>query len=317
MNNKQFIQKLIKHRVLKDENTLYIKYKKILQSDIYILNEIVTNTAFLQYDADLKARIHCILKNITEQPVCSGCGKVLKMRMDGRYRYTFSNTCGSKCFSGNEEVKNKRKATNQKKYGSTNYLTSTIGTNARLTTLQDKYGVDNAGKIESGKVKRKQTIVDKYGSKKEFDDVCTEQRKKTMLEVYGVDHPMHSKSIKQKQQDTILERYGVKNVWFDSDVQERRFKTMLDKYGVEYALQNAECRQKHLNSMVDNHNVPHALQSKTIQQAKSQTMLSRYGVENSHHLNISPESLSKLQDKDWLIDQHHNLHHTITEVNLL
>ena len=73
-------------------------------------------TSYLKYNAPIKIRIHCLLQNITHQPTCSTCNKIVKMRTDGRYRYTFPTYCGIKCFTNVEDVKQKRKATNKRKY---------------------------------------------------------------------------------------------------------------------------------------------------------------------------------------------------------
>ena len=292
MSNQLFIQKLISRGVLKNNNTLYIKYKKVLQQDAEILNEIIAHTSFLQYDADLKARIHSILKGITKQPTCSTCNTILKMRMDGRYRYTFSDTCGSKCFSSKEEVKKKRKQTNMKKYGSGNFLTSEQGSKQRVDMLLEKYGVDNAGKIESGKIKRKETLKTLYGSLEEYNNVRLNKQKDTIQKKYGVDHQMHHPDIKQKQQDTCKERYGVNNVWYSEEIQQKRFDTMREKYDVEYALQNDTCREKFINTMID-----------------------KYGVEHALQIRISPDSLQKLQNKEWLTEQHHTNKHTLTSIS--
>ena len=111
-------------------------------------------SSFLEYDADIKARLHCVSKNITSQPTCNTCNKILKMRMDGRYRFTFPKTCGPKCFANDSDVIDRRRATNLKKYGSTNYLTSQRGIEKSKTTLLKKHGVTNAARIPNTKNKQ-------------------------------------------------------------------------------------------------------------------------------------------------------------------
>jgi hypothetical protein len=81
-----------------------------------LIQFLIDYTRDLRYDADIKMRLHCLLNGITEQPYCR-CGVILKMRMTGRFAYTFPTHCSNKCTSGDEDVIQKRKDTNMKKYG--------------------------------------------------------------------------------------------------------------------------------------------------------------------------------------------------------
>lgn len=92
------------------------KVQEIFYTKLNLLQSLMTYTNFLRYDASLYERIHCVMQDIKEQPKCS-CGKILHMRITGRYANTFPIHCSNKCTSNDELVKQKRKSTNLDRYG--------------------------------------------------------------------------------------------------------------------------------------------------------------------------------------------------------
>lgn len=98
-------------------NHLLLKYCPRL---IQIINAA---TVFLEYPADIKTRIHCILKGVREQPTCGTCGRPTKMRLTGRERYTFPEFCSSSCAAKNNKIIDKRRKTCIERYGVSNVLT--------------------------------------------------------------------------------------------------------------------------------------------------------------------------------------------------
>ena len=138
---------LILSKVISHEGVICGKFRRILQKYPELAEMVQEVTAFIEYDADIKQRIHCVIQEITEQPKCH-CGEILKMRTSARYINTFPKTCGSKCFSGTEEVKRKRKDTNLERYGNSNYLASVRGRRNTKQQLKDRYGVTNPSHIE-------------------------------------------------------------------------------------------------------------------------------------------------------------------------
>jgi hypothetical protein len=136
--NKMLIKKLQDWKIITEDMTLCVKFKKKLRLNPEIAQIILDATSFLKYSADFSVRLHCIIKGIIEQPICKTCGKVLKMRVDGIYRYTFPNYCSSKCFSVVEDVKEKRLRTNMEKYGASSFRVTEEGKQqARQTHLKN------------------------------------------------------------------------------------------------------------------------------------------------------------------------------------
>jgi len=161
MDNKDVKMELILNGIISPEEKLNVRFKKKIEKRndlIFLIKEI---TSYLEYDATIRERIQCIIQEITHQPKCSFCGKVLKMRLSGKYVNTFPKTCGSKCFSKDIRVKEKRKKTNLKKYGSKNYLASERGKLTTRNTLIEKYNVTNPAFIKGNFEKRLQTQPEK------------------------------------------------------------------------------------------------------------------------------------------------------------
>lgn len=124
VNRGLLLEKLIAIGVLKKSGRISPKYNEILCCEPIFLQHIIEYTKNLRYSADVKARIHCLLLGITEQPYCS-CGAVLKMRMTGRFVHTFPTHCSNKCTSNDTSVIEKRKGTNLARYGATTPLLKT------------------------------------------------------------------------------------------------------------------------------------------------------------------------------------------------
>lgn len=118
------IELLVNAGVLKRSGRISPKARELLAIEPKYIQLILEYTKQLKYDADILTRLHCVMKGITEQPVCS-CGGILKMRMTGRYAYTFPTHCSNKCTSNDSSVIEKRKNTNIEKYGALTPLLKT------------------------------------------------------------------------------------------------------------------------------------------------------------------------------------------------
>jgi hypothetical protein len=92
------------------------KYYELLMVRPKLIQFLIDYTKNLRYNADIKVRLHCLISGITKQPYCK-CGSILKMRMTGRFAYTFPSHCSNKCTSKDKNVIQKRKDTNIEKYG--------------------------------------------------------------------------------------------------------------------------------------------------------------------------------------------------------
>jgi hypothetical protein len=121
MNRNYLIHILKQYGVITTDNKLHIKFMKKLMTYPTLSQAVVEATYFLRGSACLKTRLHALLQGISEQPVCKTCGKDVKMRLNGKYRFTFPTYCSSACFAGLEETNEKRNLTNHERYGAVSY----------------------------------------------------------------------------------------------------------------------------------------------------------------------------------------------------
>lgn len=184
------------------------------------------------------------------------------------------------------------------------------------TTNLQKYGVDCVFKNENVKEKIVNTNIKKYGTKnvlqKEsflYDDI-----KNAVFEKYGVDHISKSTSIKNKIAATNLIKYGVKCVLSNNNIRDKIKKTNTEKYGCECVLGSEEIREKSTNTCLKKYGVSSYTKTEEFKDKIRQTNLKNYGVEYPQQKHYTKELLNKLDNSDWLIEQHHILQRPIRNI---
>ena len=115
-----------------------------------------------------------------------------------------------------------------------------------------------------------------------FANPETQQKAKdTWLKKYGVDNPWKAEEVKQTIQKNITEKYGCHHNLLDS-TQRKAKQTSLDKYGKEHYSKTNEFKQT----------------------------LTEY-----NQRNIPKEILEKIDDPNWLTEQHHVLNKTLLQIS--
>ena len=182
---------------------------------------------------------------------CKECQKIMKY---SKSRHEF---CSLKCAKMNNEVREKTKNTNIKKYGVVAPMQNDIVKEKTKQTFIKKYGVDSSFKIDNFKEKSNNTILKKYGSMEEYNKQRIENIKNKCMIKYGVDNPAKSIEIREKIEKTNLKKYGVKcnlslpdiietnkkNHTGNKEIVEKIKKTNMERYGVP--------TQFHLDSVND------------------------------------------------------------------
>lgn len=127
-----------------------------------------------------------------------------------------------------EEIKEKRRQTNQK-----------------------RYGVDNCGQSEEKKKKIKETCLKKYGVPNGGSiPQSLEKIRETNLERRGVECPFKSPEVKEKIKQTCIERYGCENPGGSKEIQLKIRRTMENNGSIGYWISKREqeiadyCKQK-------------------------------------------------------------------------
>lgn len=134
---------------------------------------------------------------------CPICGNRLKLntiltKPDAKY-------CSIKCQSLSKEVQDKRKATNQEKYGADYNLNSRGFVEHSKQIKKERYGDENYNNHQ----KSVQTCLEKYGVENTFQaEKFKEKAKETRLKKYGVEYSGQIKESKEKRKLTNRLRYG-------------------------------------------------------------------------------------------------------------
>jgi hypothetical protein len=210
---------------------------------------------------------------------------------------------------------------------------------ATKQTCINKYGTDHPFKSIEIREKIKQTCIDRYGVDNALKS--KELRKKvqqTCIDRYGVDHPLKSDQVKEKIKQTCIDKYGVDNSLKSDQVKEKIKQTCIDKYGVDHPFKSTEIREKIKQTFIDRYGVDHQSKSDQTKEKIKQTCIDRYGVDSyskteefkikSEYTNIlkynrkwssqkyfSQDTVEKLSNKDWLIEQHHFNKRTLSEMS--
>lgn len=100
-----------------------------------------------------------------------------------------------------------------------------------------------------------------------------------------------SHEVKQKRKQTWLEKYGVIHPSKSKKIQEKIKQTNLKKYGAEYPHQTNEVKSK-----------------------IKQRLLEKYGVEHNKQKHLSIYCLEKLNNPNWLKEQHCELKKSLVQI---
>ena len=116
------VRDLVNIGVLRESLDMANNYNRKFANHPEVIQRVLNYTSFLHYDAPLNVRIQCVVRGISEQPICKVCKDSLTMRETGRYRYTFPSHCSQKCVARDPIIVERKRQTNLKKYGVDNPL---------------------------------------------------------------------------------------------------------------------------------------------------------------------------------------------------
>lgn len=130
-------------------------------------------------------------------------------------------------------------------------------------------------------------------------------------------------SLKEIVKNTFKNKYGVENPSQIANINEKKKQSCLKNHGVEWAQQSKIVRRKTKQTYLKNHGVEHfnnrdlskqtclerygvenPSQVPSIQNKKITTCLKKYNTKHALQKHINKEILKKLNDADWMFDQH-------------
>jgi hypothetical protein len=149
---------------------------------------------------------------------------------------TFNKNYGVDNPFQSEEIKEKIKETNSKKYGSEIYLKSD-DYKIKNKKFLEKHGVDNIFQLEYVKEKSKETCLKKYGVENPTQsEEIKKKSKETCLKKYGVEYPMQNEKIYYKN---LKNNYLKKNI-YNLQYQGTYEYDFIDRYYNRYKIYNAK-----------------------------------------------------------------------------
>ena len=131
-----------------------------------------------------------------------------------------------------------------------------------------------------------------------------EKIKSTVSKKFGYENVSQAPSIKEKKKNTSLQRYGVEYTLQEPTIRKQIKKTNLKKYGNICPMGCKNVLEKTKQTNLKKYGVENVSQSSKIRQKKIYTWKNKYGVSNPNQIHISIETLEKLNNKEWLIQQH-------------
>lgn len=142
------------------------------------------------------------------------------------------------------------------------------------------------------------------------------KRKKTAttLKHYNVENPFQAKEIKAKTEKTMLKNHGVVHALQSKTIRDKMLDTMLNRYGIENARNSEKFNNKIKQTCLATYGVENPFQSDVIKEKIKNTCSIKYGVPHHTQQNIPSKSLSLLNNKEWLIEQHHTNQRTLSHI---
>lgn len=119
--------------------------------------------------------------------------------------------------------------------------------------------------------------------------------------------------VKQARANTMMERYDVPSYTQSPDFNTKRQQTYRKKYGRDWSLQSPEIREKIKKTTLEKYGAEVYTQSSDYKE-KNAEQLNSQGIISSSQQRISPNSLKKLNNKQWLLQKHHVERNTITKI---
>jgi hypothetical protein len=237
--------------------------KSYIKSNHTKLYQKIINFNSCFNDIKWKQQLYNYKKNITEIPKCY-CGNSLKF-ID--YKKGYREFCSRKCMLNSDDIKEKRKKTNLK-----------------------KYGVDNPSKSPEIRKKVEETNLKKFNAKYPLmnSDKMSES-KKYFLEKYNVDNPSKLNFVQEKRQKTNKKLYGNENYFKTEDYISKTNKTKKKKYGDS----NYNNRIKYRETMLTKYNVDNPMKSEDIRKKAINTNLKKYGKEYFTQTEIYRNNIKK------------------------
>ena len=115
----------------------------------------------------------------------------------------------------------------------------------------------------------------------------------------------NSPNVKAKRKQTMIDRYNVEHYTQADAFNNQRIATNKQKRGVNWATQTDETQRKIQQTMLEKYGNKSYTRTEDYKTKTQSTVRQRYNVDFVSQRNIPPDSLSKLNDYDWMYQYHY------------
>lgn len=278
----------------------YGQYLKLHRKDLYEF--IMKCTAFLdnqKHEVRIGSRIHCIVNNIIEVPICMTCNINPVDMQDVRIWDPTPCFCSRSCCTKHPATQKKMRSTMKDKYGVEHALQDKElcrrATQHKHETNLRKYGVEEVFSAKCVQEKKEKTNISRHGVKCTLQAKCVKEKtRQTCLKQYGVSHHMKNKDIYAKSRQTCKELYGDEHPIRTQRIKDKLNTTNRDRYGVDWTFQSCNNKEKTKKRCQEKYDTDYALQAPEVKRHIKDTLQKNYGV--THNSQI-PEVRSRMQKK--------------------
>ena len=229
-------------------NKMNIKHFISKGYNVKIKDIITINSNDLSVGSHIKVKVKCdtceeekelsfqkYIKNIKNDNFYACSSKCAQKKV----KKTNIKKFGKEYYTQTIEYIDKVNKTDSEKYGCHHTKNENVKEKQKAT-LNKKYGVDNFFKSEKFKESNKKRLEEKGVINNFQIDEIKEKSRITCIEKYGVPYSAQSEKVRDKQKITNLERYGSIYPSSNDKIKEKTLKTNIKKYGVKSVLMLSE-----------------------------------------------------------------------------
>jgi len=275
--------------------------------------EIKKATSFLNYDAPIFVRVSYILNNVAIQKQCEECDSKIEHNVSVSQASDF---CSIKCSKRSQRTKDKRNATNLKRYGVSNpfsdsekiqhavYAKYGVTNVSHLDNVKDIISKKNTENASSRMAKTKATVQQLYNA--DWYSKTPKWKEKTIATnnmKFDADWTFQSKAIQDQIKETNLERYGADNPSKNVDVINKIATTKQEQYG-DPKFNNTKKTKQTMNDRFGCHSQQTHWNKSTLDIMQNDTLLKDFVLDKTitqaaDELGVAPTTLrNTLQSKD-------------------
>ena len=157
----------------------------------------------------------------------------------------------------------------------------------REATMEQKYGFKNPSQSPEIKEKKRETCMENYGVPVPAKSpIVFARMTATNQKLYGCDNVFQNELIKEKIYETNMKKYGFKSPSQSPEIKEKKRETCIEKYGVDHPMKNAEISKKLDEFFINKYGVKRPVSLPEYRKKIENSMENIYGYRNNSLKNV-------------------------------